>query len=324
MKFLPYLLKHLRRNWFRTALHRRWPWPCASSSSARSRPCLAEINGLLAGTSATAPGHAPRGEPRLQPAPLLRRPDPGRPRRQAGGDRELVRRARSPAKKEEKKTGEELHSTTDFSNFFPNLAVDPEPFFAMYPEYILPPEQFRDFMGDLRGAIIGRKLANRFGWKVGDTFYLESFIPPYRKRGRPVRVRGEGDLRHRPRQVPRHRHEHHALQLQVPLRGDRAADRRRAPTTWRSTTPRRRARSARAIDALFENSDAQTHTETEKAFARELRGHGRQPHPAPQRHRPRGDLHHPPRGGEHDEHRGARAEEGDRRPQDAGLHELSR
>ena len=29
--------------------------------------------------------------------------------------------------------------------------------------------------------MIGRKLANRFGWKLGDTFYLESFIPPYRK-----------------------------------------------------------------------------------------------------------------------------------------------
>ena len=36
-------------------------------------------------------------------------------------------------------------------------------------------------MGDLQGAVIGRKLADKFGWKIGDRFFLESFIPPYRK-----------------------------------------------------------------------------------------------------------------------------------------------
>ena len=50
-----------------------------------------------------------------------------------------------------------------------------------------------------------------------------------------------------------------------------------------------------AIDALFENSDAQTHTETEKAFARELHRHGRQPGAAAERHRPRRHLHDPAR-----------------------------
>ena len=45
----------------------------------------------------------------------------------------------------------------------------------------LPPEQYQAFLQDLRGAVIGRKLADRFGWEVGDTFFLESFIPPYRK-----------------------------------------------------------------------------------------------------------------------------------------------
>ena len=40
-----------------------------------------------------------------------------------------------------------------------------------------------------------------------------------------------------------------------------------APTRSRSTTPTRRASVSKAIDALFENSDAQTQTETEAAFA---------------------------------------------------------
>jgi putative ABC transport system permease protein len=61
------------------------------------------------------------------------------------------------------------------------MAVDAEPFFAMYPEYQVDPNQWHEFMGDLQGAMIGKKLADKFGWKVGDHFFLESFIPPYRK-----------------------------------------------------------------------------------------------------------------------------------------------
>ena len=45
---------------------------------------------------------------------------------------------------------------------------------------MLPADQKEKWLNDVRGAIVGRKLANRFGWKVGDVIPLESFIPPYR------------------------------------------------------------------------------------------------------------------------------------------------
>ncbi len=67
-----------------------------------------------------------------------------------------------------------------FKDFFQNMAVEPESYLAMYPEYILPEDQKRAFLQDLRGCIIGRKTAEKFGWKIGDSFQLESFIPPYR------------------------------------------------------------------------------------------------------------------------------------------------
>ena len=44
----------------------------------------------------------------------------------------------------------------DFKNFFPNFAVDAEPYFAMYPEIVIQPDQMRAFMDDRRGAVIGR------------------------------------------------------------------------------------------------------------------------------------------------------------------------
>jgi putative ABC transport system permease protein len=178
MKFLPYLLKHLRRNWFRTTLTVLAMALCIFLFCTL-QTVLAEINGLLEGTSARrlVTRHAVSlvfNIPLSYGARIQSVPGVKRVALNAWFGGSL------PAKKEEQKTGEES-STADFSNFFPNLAVDPEPFFAMYPEYVLPPEQFRDFMGELRGAVIGRKLADRFGWKLGDTFYLESFIPPHRK-----------------------------------------------------------------------------------------------------------------------------------------------
>jgi putative ABC transport system permease protein len=48
--------------------------------------------------------------------------------------------------------------------------VELEPFFAMYPEYQLPPDQYQALLQDQRGCAIGRKLASKFGWKIGDTF----------------------------------------------------------------------------------------------------------------------------------------------------------
>ena len=56
----------------------------------------------------------------------------------------------------------------DPSNFFAQMAVEPEPFMKVYPEFTLPPEQAKAWLADRQGAIVGADLAKRFGWKVGD------------------------------------------------------------------------------------------------------------------------------------------------------------
>lgn len=61
-------------------------------------------------------------------------------------------------------------------NFFPQFAIDAVPYLAMYPEYRIPEDQLRDFMRDRRGAVIGRKLANTYGFKVGDVVPLKGTI----------------------------------------------------------------------------------------------------------------------------------------------------
>ena len=56
----------------------------------------------------------------------------------------------------------------DPNNFFAQMAVEPEPFMQMYPEFKLPPDQMKAWQGDRQGAVVGVDLAKRFGWKVGD------------------------------------------------------------------------------------------------------------------------------------------------------------
>jgi putative ABC transport system permease protein len=64
------------------------------------------------------------------------------------------------------------------SQFFANMATDPETLLAVYDEIVLPPEQKQRWLEDQRGAIVGSVIARQFGWKVGDAITLEGSIYP--------------------------------------------------------------------------------------------------------------------------------------------------
>jgi putative ABC transport system permease protein len=64
----------------------------------------------------------------------------------------------------------------DPKNFFGQIAVEPEKFLTIYKEFKLPPEQRKVWLEDRQGAIVGRDLAKRFGWKVGDKIPLQATI----------------------------------------------------------------------------------------------------------------------------------------------------
>jgi len=64
----------------------------------------------------------------------------------------------------------------DPQNFFSQLAVEPERFLALYPEYVLPPEQRAAWLRNRVGAVAGRELADKYGWKVGDRIPLQASI----------------------------------------------------------------------------------------------------------------------------------------------------
>src|SRR5437879_3580967 len=71
----------------------------------------------------------------------------------------------------------------DFKNFWPRLAIDPETFFDLYPEFQVPPDQLAAFKKERNACIIGRKLAQQHGFKIGDAITMEGDIFPGAGRG---------------------------------------------------------------------------------------------------------------------------------------------
>jgi putative ABC transport system permease protein len=62
------------------------------------------------------------------------------------------------------------------SNAFPVFAVDPARYLDMYPEFRIPPEQREAFVRTRTGAVAGRRLADRFGWALGQKLPISSEI----------------------------------------------------------------------------------------------------------------------------------------------------
>jgi putative ABC transport system permease protein len=261
MKFLPFIVKHLKRNWVRT-LSTVLAMAICIFLFCTLQSVLAAVDSLLEASSAN------RLVTRHSVSLVFNLPLAYGSRIQSvpGVKRAAVTSwfgGSLPAKKEGK--AEADSSTTDWSNFFPNMAVDAETFLAMYPEYALPPEQKQAFMQDLRGCLIGRKLADKFNWKIGDRFYLESFIPPYRKQDGPFEFVVQGIFDAAPGYPNT---DTNVMYFHFKYLYESTGRFLGAGTYFvEIQDPDKAGEVSKAIDALFENSDNQTHTETEKAFA---------------------------------------------------------
>ena len=62
------------------------------------------------------------------------------------------------------------------SNAFPVFAVDPARYLDMYPEFTIAPAQREAFVKTRTGAVAGKRLADRFGWRVGQKLPIASEI----------------------------------------------------------------------------------------------------------------------------------------------------
>lgn len=66
----------------------------------------------------------------------------------------------------------------DEKHFFPQYAIDAASYFGLYPEYVIAPDQLSAFQRERRAVIVGRKLANKNGWQLGDSVALRGTVYP--------------------------------------------------------------------------------------------------------------------------------------------------
>ena len=66
----------------------------------------------------------------------------------------------------------------DPKNFFAQFAIDPSTWRELYPEFVVPKEQWDAFLKTKSGAIVGQSTARRFGWKVGDRIPIKGAAYP--------------------------------------------------------------------------------------------------------------------------------------------------
>ena len=147
-------------------------------------------------------------------------------------------------------------------NFFPNFATDAKTALELFPEFIVPEAQKNAFLRDRKGAIVGIKTAKRFGWKIGDLVTLRGTIFPgnweFVIRGI---YHGSQKSTDETQFFFHWNYLNESLKKTAPYRSDKVG--------WflvGITSPDVAADVAVAIDKLFENSLAETITETEKAF----------------------------------------------------------
>jgi putative ABC transport system permease protein len=151
----------------------------------------------------------------------------------------------------------------DPRNFFAQIPVEPEPFLDMFPEYILSEEERQAWLENRMGAIAGRKLAERFGWKVGDRIPIQATVWTRKDGGRTWEfdLVGIYDGAERGTDTTlflfRYDYFHESRQFGEGFVG----------WYWvRVTDPDKAVEVAKRIDAEFANSSAETKTEPEGAF----------------------------------------------------------
>lgn len=151
----------------------------------------------------------------------------------------------------------------DPKNFFPKFPVEPEDYFAIYSDLMeVPPEAMERWQATRDGAVVGRGIADRFGWEVGDRVPIIPDIWP-RKGGGPwdFEIVGVYDVK-----------EAGADNTQFLFRYDyfdEARARGAGVVGWylvRVADPEEAPAVAERLDARFANSSYETKTSTEKAF----------------------------------------------------------
>jgi putative ABC transport system permease protein len=140
-------------------------------------------------------------------------------------------------------------------NFFAQFATDPEEYFDVAADKIMPPDQLEAWKKDRAGCAVDSELAKKHNWKIGDRIILQGTIFPTNLE---LTLRGIYTI-----DPPNSALYFHAKYLEESV-------------SWfkdsagfyftRVDTPKNMPKAARAIDAMFHSTPVPTKSESEQAF----------------------------------------------------------
>jgi len=150
----------------------------------------------------------------------------------------------------------------DEKNFFVQFVIDPDNMRKVMSEFVVPDDQWANFVKDRQGAVVGVKTAKRFGWKVGDRIPIKNSLYGPTKTwefnldGIYHNDRPGGD--------------ENQFWIQWKYFDENVPASVKSTAGWyvlKLDSPDDAVRVAKAIDDTFGNSTYETKTETESAFA---------------------------------------------------------
>lgn len=145
----------------------------------------------------------------------------------------------------------------DMRNFFARFATEPEKLFTVYPEYQVPPDQRQAFIEQRTACMVGRKLAQRLGFQLGDRITILGDIYPV-------------DLEFVVRAIYDSERDNENLFFHYDYLSEALGDSYFSDQVGNFSLRAARAEDvpgiAEAVDAMFRNSTVPTKTETERQF----------------------------------------------------------
>lgn len=141
-------------------------------------------------------------------------------------------------------------------NEFAQFGTDPEEYFKVFKEFRIPQEQLEAWQKDRAGAAVVRKLADRYGWKIGDRIVIKGSIYPINLELN-IRAIFDGE-------------ETWNMVLFNQAYVEEAVPRAKGISGMFAIlidSPESATHVSKVIDDMFHNSPVPTRTETEKAFA---------------------------------------------------------
>lgn len=140
-------------------------------------------------------------------------------------------------------------------NFFAQFGTDPEEFFNVFKEFKIPADQLAAWQHDQAGVVVDNKLAEKFGWKIGDRIVLKGTIYPMNLE---LTIRG---IFTAPEPTQSVYYNNKYVEEGVAWAKGQAGT-----FGILADSPENVPKIAGAVDSMFRNSPQPTKTESEKAF----------------------------------------------------------